>query len=114
MSGGDGFAVNHRDTGVTMTAELIMFDRYRSAESEPVDATDRLFSALGQYTSAELLELLYVAQEPEFFELMRGLFALPDESRLVLQKFLATAAHRETTGEIDPEGRLILRHTPFE
>ena len=98
------------DIGVKMTAELILFDRYRPAESDPVDAIDRLFSAMGQYRSAELLELLYVGQEPGFFELMRGLFALPDDSRLMLQKFLATAAQR-TSGAIDPEGRLVLQHT---
>ena len=92
-----------------MTAELILFDRYRSPESDSVDAIDRLFSALGQYNSAELLELLYVGQEPGFFELMRGLFALPDDSRLMLQKFLAASAHR-TNASVDPEGRLVLQY----
>jgi hypothetical protein len=93
-----------------MTAELILFDTFRPTDSDPaVDAVDRVFAAIGQYRSAELLELLYVGQEPGFFELMRGLFALPDESRLMLQQFLATAAQR-TTGAIDPEGRLVLQH----
>jgi hypothetical protein len=108
ISGGEESAIF--DIGVKMTAELILFDRYRQTESDPVDAIDRLFSAMGQYRSAELLELLYVGQEPGFFELMRGLFALPDDSRLMLQKFLATAAQR-TSGAIDPEGRLVLQHT---
>ena len=74
-----------------MTAELIIFDPNRSTRSDSIDQTDRLLSALGEYTSAELLELLYVGQEPGFFELVRGLFALPDESRLGLQNFLANA-----------------------
>jgi len=73
-----------------------------------------LFSALGQYTNSELLELLYVGQEPGFFDLMRGLYALPDESRLILQNFLVTASRRATTGVIDPDGRFILQHPAFE
>ncbi len=93
-----------------MTAELIIFNPNRSTRSDSIDETDRLLSALAEYTSAELLELLYVGQEPGFFELVRGLFALSDESRLGLQKFLAAAAHRTTTGAIDPEGRFILQH----
>jgi hypothetical protein len=96
------------DIGVKMTAELILFDRYRPIETEPVDAIDRLFAALGQYSSAELLELLYVGQEPGIFELMRGLFALPEESRLTLQRFLSTAAAR-TSASVDPDGRLVLQ-----
>jgi hypothetical protein len=93
-----------------MTAELIILDLNRSSESASVDESEMLFSALGQYKSSELLELLYVGQEPGFFELMRGLFALPDESRLILQNFLLTAPHRATTGVIDPDGRFILQH----
>ena len=97
-----------------MTAELIIFDPDRSIRSDSFDQTDRLLSALGEYTSAELLELLYVGQEPGFFELVRGLFALSDESRLALQNFLANAAHRATTGTIDPEGRFVLQHRPLD
>jgi len=44
---------------------------------------------------------------------MRALFALPDETRLTLQKFLSAAAHR-TSGGIDPDGRLVLQHKTFE
>jgi hypothetical protein len=97
-----------------MTAELIILDLNRPCKSNPVDETEMLFSAMGQYTSSELLELLYVGQEPGFFELMRGLFALPDESRLILQNFLVTAPHRATTGVIDPEGRFVLQHRTYE
>jgi hypothetical protein len=95
-----------------MTAELIILDLNRSCRSDLVDESEMLFSALGQYKSAELLELLYVGQEPGFFELMRGLFALPDESRLILQNFLAS--HKATTGKIDPDGRFVLQHRAFE
>src|SRR3981189_2623425 len=97
-----------------MTAELIIFEPNRSTRRDSVDETERLLSALREYTSAELLELLYVGQEPGFFELMRGLFALSEESRLGLQNFLANAPHRGTTGTIDPEGRFVLRHRTLE
>ena len=97
-----------------MTAELIIFDPNRSIRSDSVDETDRLLSALGEYTSAELLELLYVGQEPGFFELVRGLFALSDESRFGLQNFLANASHPATTGAIDPEGRFVLQHRALD
>jgi hypothetical protein len=97
-----------------MTAELIIFEPNRSTRSDSVDETERLLSALGEYTSAELLELLYVGQEPGFFELVRGLFALPDESRLGLQNFLANAPYRATTGAIDREGRFVLQHRPLD
>jgi hypothetical protein len=97
-----------------MTAEVIIFDLNRSTQSDSSDETDRLLSALGRYTNAELLELLYVGEEPGFFELMRGLFALPDETRLILQNFLATAVHRKTAATIDAEGRFILHHRTRE
>src|ERR1700722_16929345 len=80
----------------------------RSCESEPIDETERLFSALGRYTSAELLELLYIGEEPGFFELMRGLFGLSDEDRLILQDFLAAMPPQSMTVTIDPAGRCIL------
>jgi hypothetical protein len=97
-----------------MTAELIIFDPGRFTRSDSIDQTDRLLSALREYTSAELLELLYVGQEPGFFELVRGLFALSDESRLGLQNFLANAGHRATTGAVDAEGRFVLQHRPLD
>jgi hypothetical protein len=89
-----------------MTAVIYNFERSR--ESGPIDETERLFSALGRYTSAELLELLYVGEEPGFFELMRGLFGLSDEGRLVLQDFLAAMPPQSMTVTIDPAGRCIL------
>jgi len=89
-----------------MTAIIYNFNR--SAEGGSVDETERLFSALGRYTSAELLELLYVGEEPGFFELMRGLFGLSDESRLILQNFLADMPAHSMTVAIDREGRCIL------
>jgi hypothetical protein len=97
-----------------MTAELIIFEPNRSIRRDSVDEADRLLSALGEYTSAELLELLYVGQEPGFFELVRGLFALSEESRLGLQNFLANAPRRGTTGTIDPEGRFVLQHRTLD
>ena len=95
-----------------MTAVIYNFERSR--ESAPIDETERLFSALGRYTSAELLELLYVGEEPGFFELMRGIFGLSDESRLILENFLAAAPTQKTTVAIDREGRCVLTHVTSE
>ena len=89
-----------------MTAVIYNFDR--SSESDSIDETERLFSALGRYTCAELLELLYVAEEPGFFELMRGLFGLSDENRLVLQNFLASMPPQTMKAMIDQRGRCVL------
>jgi hypothetical protein len=91
-----------------MTAVIYNFDRVR--ESDSTDETGRLLSALGRYTSAELLELLYVGEEPGFFELIRGLFGLSEESRSVLQDFLAALHTQQTTVTIDREGRCVLAH----
>lgn len=90
-----------------MTAIIYKFER--SGEDGSVDETARLLSALARYTSTELLELLYVGEEPGFFELMRGLFGgLSDESRWILQNFFAAVPHQTMTAEIDPEGRCVL------
>jgi len=91
-----------------MTAVIYKFER--SGEGDSIDETERLFTALGRYTSAELLELLYVGEEPGFFELVRGLFGLSDESRSILQNFLAATAPHTITAAIDREGRLVLAH----
>ena len=69
-----------------MTA--VIYNFASASEAEPTDETERLLAALRRYSSAELLELLYVGEENGFFELMRGLFGLSDESRLILQNFL--------------------------
>jgi len=95
-----------------MTATIYNFVPLGEGGSE--DETERLFSALGCYTVAELLELLYVGEEPGFFELMRGVFALSDESRFILQEFLTAAPNQTTTATIDPEGRCVLTRRTFE
>jgi hypothetical protein len=91
-----------------MSAESVIYYLNRPPEREPIEDTEWLFSALGDFTGAELRELLYVAHEPEFFEFMRGLFALPEESRSVLQSFLTQADERPVKVAIDPEGRCVL------
>lgn len=95
-----------------MTA--VIYNFHRPVENASIDETERLFSALGRYTSAELLELLYVGEEPGFFELMRGLFGLSDENRLVLQNFLVAMPPQSMSVTIDPAGRCILapRNSP--
>jgi hypothetical protein len=89
-----------------MTAVIYNFDR--SNEDDSTDATERLLSALGRYSSAELLELLYVGEEPGFFDLIRGLFGLSEESRLILQNFLAALPTQQVTVTLDQQGRCIL------
>jgi hypothetical protein len=89
-----------------MTA--VIYDFERSRETAPIDETERLFAALERYTSAELLELLYVGEEPGFFELIRGLFGLDEGDRSTLQDFLATVSPQAMTVTIDAAGRCIL------
>jgi hypothetical protein len=91
-----------------MSAESVIYYLNRQPEHEPADDTKWLFSALGEFTGAELRELLYVAQEPEFFELIRGLFALSDESRATLQQFLAETDPRPTKVVTEGDGRCVL------
>jgi hypothetical protein len=91
-----------------MSAESIVYYLNRMPEKEPVEDTEWLFSALSDFTGAELRELLYVAQEPEFFEFMRGLFALSEDSRSALQSFLTSPDPRPVKVALDPEGRCIL------
>lgn len=95
-----------------MTAVIYKFER--PGESDPADETERLLSALGRYTIAELLELLYVGEEPGFFELIRGLFGLSDEGRVVLQKFFESAPLQTTTVTIDRHGNCVLTPGTFK
>ena len=92
-----------------MSAESVIYYLKRPPAEEPVDETEWLFSALGQFTPAELRELLYIAQEPDFFETMRAMFALPEQSRSVLQEFLASADPRPVNAAIEPDGRCVLQ-----
>jgi hypothetical protein len=97
-----------------MSAESVVYYLNRPPANDPGDATEWLLSAMGEFTEAELRELLYVAQEPEFFELMRGVFALSEDTRLVLQKFLAANESEATTATIDHAGRCILSRGKIE
>jgi hypothetical protein len=93
-----------------MSAESVVYYLNRVPESDPNDQTEWLVTALGRFTGAELRELLYVAEEPGFFELIRALFALSDESRSVLQHYLETGHPPAMKAAIDPKGRLTLDH----
>jgi hypothetical protein len=97
-----------------MSAESVVYYLNRVPESDPKDQTEWLVTALGRFTGAELRELLYVAEEPGFFELMRALFALSDESRSVLQHYLETGHPPAMKAAIDPKGRLTLDHVNVE
>src|SRR5436305_13803734 len=109
MPSGSGGPVSDRGVpGDEMSAESVVCYLNRVPESDPNDQAEWLLTALGQYTGAELRELLYVAEEPGFFELMRGLFGLSDESRVVLQNFLTSAPSQTIKATIDQRGRFIL------
>lgn len=96
-----------------MSAESVIYYLKRPPANDPVDEAEWLFSALSQFTGAELRELLYIAQEPEFFETMRAVFALPEQSRAVLQQFLSSSDPRPVSAVIDADGKCVLqRGTP--
>jgi hypothetical protein len=97
-----------------MSAESVVYYLNRVPESDPNDQTEWLVTALGRFTGAELRELLYVAEEPGFFELMRALFALSDESRSVLQRYLESGHPPAMKAAIDHKGRLTLDHVKVE
>ena len=92
-----------------MSAESVIYYLKRPPANDPVDETEWLFSALGEFTGAELRELLYIAQEPGFFETMRAVFAVPEHSRAVLQEFLASADPQSVRAAIDADGRCVLQ-----
>ena len=92
-----------------MSAESVVYYLNRVPESDPNDQTEWLLTALGQYTGAELRELLYVAEEPGFFELMRGLFALSDETGPSCSTF-SNRSPAAMKAAIDPKGRLTIEH----
>jgi hypothetical protein len=107
----DGLPARFRDgLGDEMSAESVVYYLNRVPESDPSDQTEWLVTALGNYTGAELRELLYVAEEPGFFEMMRGLFALSDESRAALQQFLQCGHPPAMKVSIDEKGRLTIEH----
>lgn len=95
-----------------MSAESVIYYLNRPPAQEPEDTTEWLFSALGQFTGAELRELLYIAQEPDFFETMRAVFALTEQNRSVLQEFLAAADSRPVHAAIEADGTCVLRRDP--
>lgn len=103
-----------RGSGEDMSAESVVYYLNREPESDPNDQTEWLVTALGRYTGAELRELLYVAEEPGFFELMRALFSLSEESRSALQHYLETSHPPSIKAAIDPRGRLTLDHVNVE
>jgi len=84
---------------MTALAEALklLSERKRLANEDPVEDAEWLFSALSQYTGAELRELLYTAQEPDFFELMGTIFKLDELSRQALVRALGGESTRSLT-----------------
>jgi hypothetical protein len=83
--------------------------------SDSFEQTDRILLALREYTYEELLELLYIGQEPGFFELARGLLALPEESRLALQNFLTNTptGNKAKLVALSEGSQLVLQNFPI-
>src|SRR5579871_5776043 len=94
-----------------MSAESVIYYLNLQPNCEPVEDTEWLFSALGQFTGSELRELLYVAQEPGFFELMRGIFALSEEGRAALEEFLGKTDPQPINVTVEGDGRCVLSRT---
>jgi hypothetical protein len=101
-------------SGEKMSAESVVYYLNRAPESDPGDQTEWLVTALGRFSGAELRELLYVAEEPGFFELMRALFALSEESRSVLQHYLESGHPPAMKAAIDAKDRLTLDQVNVE
>ena len=97
-----------------MSAESVVYYLNRPPASDPNDQLEWLVAAMGRYTGAELRELLYVAEEPGFFELIRAYFALPEQTRGVLQDYLETGHPSEMKAAIDHKGRLTLEPSQAE
>ena len=93
-----------------MSAESVIYYLNRLPPNDPAEDAEWLFAALSQYTGAELRELLYTGQEPDFFDLMRRLFALPDHTRATLLEFLSRTDSRPVEATIDAEGRCTLQY----
>ena len=97
-----------------MSGKSVIHFLKRPPLNDPFDEVEWLFSALGQFTGAELRELLYIGQEPGFFETMRAVFALPEQSRVVLQEFLAAGEPQAVEAVFVPGGRCVLRRPASE
>ncbi len=74
-------------------------------------AIERLIRAIvgGCATPAEALELYYWSREPGLIEIIRGIAAMPEETRASLEAFLALArGGKEVTGNLNRLGVLTL------
>jgi hypothetical protein len=94
-----------------MSAESVVYYLNRHTQqpvSDPNDQTEWLVTALAGFSGAELRELLYMAEEPGFFELIRALFSLPEDSRAKLQDFLVSNHPSAMKATLGHRGRLTL------
>jgi hypothetical protein len=76
-----------------------------------ISPTERVIRALaaGCGSPAEALELYYWSREPGLVEVMRGIAAMPEETRAAIEAFVALAREtRSVTAELDRRGVLTL------
>jgi hypothetical protein len=60
-------------------------------------------------SSAEVLELYYRSREPGLIEIMRGIVAMPDDTRAALEAFIALARDpKSIEATMNPHGALTL------
>jgi len=74
-------------------------------------ATERLIRTLvaGCGSPAQVLELYYWSREPGLIEVIRGIVAMPEESRAALEAFVAISRDAKTVvATLDRRGALTL------
>jgi hypothetical protein len=74
-------------------------------------AAERLIRALvaGCGSPAEVLELYYWSKEPGLIEVIRGIAAMPEDTRAAIEAFVALARDANSvTAILDPRGALTL------
>jgi hypothetical protein len=83
----------------------------RTATRRRNTSTERLIRTLAAAcdSPAEALELLYWSREPGLVEIIRGIAAMPDETRAALEAFIGLARDAKTvSGSLDRRGVLTL------
>jgi hypothetical protein len=74
-------------------------------------ATERLIRALveGCGSPAQVLELYYWSKEPGLIEIIRGIVAMPEDTRAALETFLAISREpKSVVATLDRRGALTL------
>jgi hypothetical protein len=79
------------------------------APPHPIDIVRDILGELGSLP--RLMEIDYLAREPELLDIMRGLSALGDRDRQKLREYLARYGHKRLAVRELPTGALALEFT---